>query len=188
MSSFNEVIYKRHCTHDGVPWKKKKKKEKAILFSLLRVEVSPRVISIKTMRFESCQSCPTYPTEGSWKWQLVMGRGVTQCGCSMPTDLPQAEGLSPQRVPVLPITGSPCPSCQAAGGSGTAKANAQAVTLMQCETSPRQPGVRVEGNEDTGEKGKEITLSLYLLSTDICYTMCMFLPLHTAYVRFSCLL
>lgn len=59
---------------------------------------------------------------------------------------------------------------------------------MQCETSPRQPGRRAEGNEDTGEKGKEIGLSLYLLSTDLCYTMCIFVLLYIARVRLSCFL
>lgn len=62
---------------------------------------------------------------------------------------------------------------------------------MQSETSPRQHGGQAEENEDTGErkkKGKEIRLSLYLLSTDICYTMCVFLLLYIARVKFSCFL
>lgn len=62
---------------------------------------------------------------------------------------------------------------------------------MQSETSPRQQGGQAERNEDTGKqkkKGKEIRLSLYLLSTDICYTMCVFLLLYIACVKFSCFL
>lgn len=122
---------------------------------------------------------PMAPGRGSWR----RGRAAVLRGRSSRSNAPWSPGQPGARAVSLRgpacLWGRACPSCPRSEGRPR-----PAVTRVQSDTSPR--GMRTRANRKNKATGGEIRLSRYLLSTDICYTMCVFLLLYIACAKFSC--
>lgn len=98
-----------------------------------------------------------------------------------------------REVPVLPIRCCPHTSCPAASGGGLVTkpwqrpAEARTVTLMQCETSLRQRGGRVEGNEDTGKQKRKRNwaVSLSPFNRHLLHNTCVSAVLYSSHWVFQ---